>query len=452
MFDKPWRCCLRSNKDGMARPSSTTEAGRSTLGSWLLVPCLFLVFLHANTGHCLHAPFTKLSEPIREGKLGANKPTSVRIPFQYINGFIVIDLLFQNILPLKFIVDTGAEFSILTRREVSDLLRIPYGREYRLLGADLRTPVSARLIRGIDLMLNELPLREKDLLVLQEDYFRLDLGTGSPVHGILGADILNQFVVKIDYRRKQLTFTDHKHFRLPEGYLPVTVSMRRNKPFIQADYRATLNTPVTRLNLLFDTGASLTALFHAGSHESIPSLPISQEAIMGIGLGGFILGTKGKTHSLGLGPYIVKDIPTSFQDVSALPDSSLLQGRQGILGNLLMQRFTVILNYRDSLLYLKPEKEFYSPPPADRSGLFILASGKDLRTFVIQDVALGSPAKNAGIEPGDIIISVNGIPASWFRLEDLSRKFRGKEGKHIRLRIRRANTRITAEFTLQDFL
>lgn len=383
--------------------------------------------------------------------VGKSHSSRVRIPFQYVNGFLVVELMFQNVLPLKFIVDTGAEFTILTRREISDLMRIPYGREYRLMGADLRTPVSARLIRGIDLGLQSLTLKERDLLVLQEDQFRLDIGTGMPIHGILGADILNHFVVTIDYPRKHLLLSDPDNFHIPEGFQAVPVQMIRNKPFIPVSYQGTPDAQRSTLNLLLDTGASLTVLFHSGTHQAIPALPPGQEGIVGIGLGGFIFGSRGRAPVLELGPFRLKDLPSSFQDFSTFPDTSWLQGRHGILGNLILQRFSVILDYRRGHLFLKPEEEFLTPPAPDRSGLFILASGAGMRTFVIHDVAHGSPAKAAGIQAGDVIVGVNGLSSNFLSLESMNRRLRAKAGKSVRLAIRRSDVRTNTQITLRDY-
>lgn len=55
------------------------------------------------------------------------------VPFTYANGFILVDVIFQRLLPLKFIVDTGAENSILLKKEYTDLLKTPYHKKIKLL-------------------------------------------------------------------------------------------------------------------------------------------------------------------------------------------------------------------------------------------------------------------------------------------------------------------------------
>ena len=44
----------------------------------------------------------------------------VEIPFEYVNNFIIVNVVFNRLFPLKFVFDTGAENTILTRKEITD--------------------------------------------------------------------------------------------------------------------------------------------------------------------------------------------------------------------------------------------------------------------------------------------------------------------------------------------
>lgn len=70
------------------------------------------------------------------------------VPFTYANGFILVDVIFQRLLPLKFIVDTGAENSILLKKEYTDLLKTPYHKKIKLYGSDLSDEVTAYVCNG----------------------------------------------------------------------------------------------------------------------------------------------------------------------------------------------------------------------------------------------------------------------------------------------------------------
>ena len=45
----------------------------------------------------------------------------IELPFEYHNNFIVLNVRMSG-LPMKFIVDTGAEHTIIMKREITDML------------------------------------------------------------------------------------------------------------------------------------------------------------------------------------------------------------------------------------------------------------------------------------------------------------------------------------------
>ena len=79
---------------------------------------------------------------------GAKK---IEIPFEQQDNFIILKVLFQGFFPLRFILDTGAEHTILTKKEVTNLLRISYEREMTIMGTDMRTQIKAYIARKMRL-------------------------------------------------------------------------------------------------------------------------------------------------------------------------------------------------------------------------------------------------------------------------------------------------------------
>ncbi len=376
----------------------------------------------------------------------------MRVPFSYENGFIVIDVLFQNILPLRFILDTGAEYSILTQKEISDLLKIPYEREYNLLGADLQTEIKAFLIRNINLDIHGIKLLSRDMLVTYDDYFRINYFTGSPIHGIIGADILSRFILSLDFRKKIITFIDPEYFTAPPGYDAIPATFIRNKPYVTLLCQIHENTPPVHLKYLLDTGAAIGVMLLTDSHPAIQLPTQTVNGVLGIGLGGVIMGAKGRIRSITIGTHELLNITGNFQHITSYPDTNLLQGRKGLIGNLLLDRFDIILDYRSSFLYLKPNRTFKNPFPVDRSGLFLLASGAYLQKVVVQESIPGSPAQLADIRPGDIISRYNGWPTSLIGLQGLNKRMRKDQGKMIRLTLKRGRTTVHRRFILKDYI
>src|SRR6185295_10499429 len=60
--------------------------------------------------------------------------TKVRIPIEIYNNLIIVPVVLNGKLPLKFILDTGVRTTILTEKAFSDFLHLTYARKYTIAG------------------------------------------------------------------------------------------------------------------------------------------------------------------------------------------------------------------------------------------------------------------------------------------------------------------------------
>ncbi|NJL76628.1 MAG: PDZ domain-containing protein [Saprospiraceae bacterium] len=148
----------------------------------------------------------------------------------------------------------------------------------------------------------------------------------------------------------------------------------------------------------------------------------------------------------------MNNIVTSFQEADTIIDAKILNERNGIVGNTILQRFRVIIDYWDEKVYLKPNKYYKAEFPFNRSGLMVVASGKALNMFTVQFVIPNSPAQLAGIEKGDVIVRINGVATKFMKLADVTSKLQKKEGKKVDLVLLRADERLKTRLVLKDIL
>lgn len=378
--------------------------------------------------------------------------SSVTIPFEFQNNFIILDVVFNDILPLKFIFDTGAEHTILTKREFADVLHVDYSKRFNIIGVDREEQLYANIANNINLRFNDITFDRQNILVLEEDYLGFEKYAGTAIHGIIGGQLFRQFIIKIDYKNKNLILQDFDTFKAPtKKYQTLALEIFRNKPYITISAKLNKDHSIP-LKLLVDTGAGLTLLLHEDTNEAI-DLPLNViPGNLGSGLGGLLNGYLGRVNQLNLDELYFNNLLTYFQKVEGNYNLEHLNGRNGILGNVLLSRFYIIFDYIRGNIYLKPSKKYNKSLQFDKSGLSIFATGKNFNTFIINDVMKNSPAELAGLKKGDIIKRINGLSARFLDLQIISAKLQKKEGKRIKLVIKREEKKIKKIFRLKKLI
>jgi PDZ domain len=378
----------------------------------------------------------------------------IDIPFEYSNGFIILNLTFNRIMPLKFIFDTGAEHTILCKREVSDLLQVPYEREFKVTGSDLSVELVAYLARFVQFETsNQVKAPQEDILVLKDDYFRFEEYAGMTIHGIVSGNAFARYLIRINYARQLITLYDRSVFRLRDaGFQEMKLDVVRNKLYFNTTITVS-NDSVVPVKLLIDTGAALPMLLFSNTHPNLQPPATAIKSNIGMGLGGFIEGFIGRTNKLSMGGSLrQQNVITYFQETDTSHLSSAVNTRNGLLGSSVLNRFDVILDYYEGKMWLKPNKQYKEKFVFDRSGLTIIASGRNLKDYVIQDVLTTSPAAKAKLQRGDVILRVGFTPAYMFSLNGLQRKLQGKVGKKIQLWVKRGEEHLKTTVVLQELL
>ena len=380
-----------------------------------------------------------------------DKTAVATIPFEYVNGFIVVEVIFNQTFPLRFIVDTGASNTFVCRKEIIDLFDMPYGRTFELYGADLSTILYAHLVKSVHLGAGNLIAPSQDILVLEEDYFDFQRITGLIIHGVLGADMFRQHAIKINYTKRLLSIydTNSKQFK-HKGYDEVNMVIQKSKPYIVAKTKLTNNT-VLDTKLLLDTGAATAILLDTNSDESLTLPDQIIPGRLGFGLGGDIQGYIGRINSIKFGKYTLEQVITRFQDVPKDTINNFV-ARNGILGNYILDRFTVILDYPNQQLFVKPMRKWKRQFAYDKSGINYISVGLEEKTFYVNSVLEESPADLAGIQSGDIIKNINRKPSIFLTFNGINRILRAKSGKKIKMKIKRGNQIIKTEFRLKDLI
>jgi hypothetical protein len=374
----------------------------------------------------------------------ASGQSGTRVPFDLFENNILVQARINGSQPVWLVLDTGASIDVLNERLFKSLGLLGAGAVHLNAGGGA---ASGTFAEGATINLQGVEATGQRIAAVPLDEMKTYFGRD--VEGLLGNNFLGNFVVEIDYAGRTLTFHDPKTFNLAGDPEAIPLENRGGIPFAKVEVSVSGRDAVTE-QFLIDSGSTRT--FHlnrpfAEAHQVLQGLPKGKqiEGVGGGGLGGDTRFVDARIDHLRLGRYtIAKPVISVSRDAAGEGASS----DAGIIGGELLRRFTVILDYQNQRMSLKPNRYFSEPYDIDMSGLELVAQPDDLKAIRIKSVRAHFPAEQAGLREGDLVVAIDGRPAAEFDLDRLTRMFM-RNGKEIRLTVRRGEKVIEAKLRLK---
>lgn len=379
---------------------------------------------------------------------------STRIPFELRSNLIIVNVLFEGVIPLKFIVDSGVSNTVLIDKSYSDILDIEPDRKLTLVGAAGIKEVEAYIVNQTSIKVDKVAGNNIPLLVLKEDYLNLQETLGIKIHGILGYDFLKNFIVKVDYKNEIMKFYDPDQFSRPMlFYRSVDMKIEHRKPYIFQNIKVNDSLEVIT-KLMIDTGASHPLMLHNNSSEYIQLPEKNVRDILGAGIAGTIEGHAARIPQLSIDKYTLEDVVTNYPDSGAYQDIIRSTGRNGTIGGGVLKRFKLFFDYGNEKLYLRRNSIIKKEFKHDMSGMSVIAKGEYFLEpyYEVEKVREKTPAYEAGIRKGDKIINLNGNFGKDLNLETINKILSKKEGKKIKIRVKRGEKILSFTFSLKAFI
>jgi hypothetical protein len=340
----------------------------------------------------------------------------VVIPFEQANRAIFIQVVVKG-RPLWFVLDTGDKYAVIDLA-VARSIGLDLGPPIPLSGAGTAT-VTGALVKDSPFQVTGLADFSQPLFIAAP-LGDLAKAEGHPFAGVLGKDFIGEFVVDIDYARRQLTLHDKAAYRYAGSGHALDITFNPSgHPQARAEVVDAAGHPADGLFTL-DIGSTgaviLNTPFVDQAHLLQPgqaSVPLQGAA----GVGGDVQGAVARLSALKLAGFVVRDPVTVFAETKTGAFASA--DTQGNIGGAILERFKVTLDYSRARIILEPTRRFGEPTEYDMSGVSLSASGPDFRTFTVDEVAPDSPGSEAGVEVGDRVTAIGGRPASAYSLSDL---------------------------------
>lgn len=318
---------------------------------------------------------------------------------QLSGGIIILNAQFANFQDtLNFILDTGSGGISLDSATVDYFNIKPMPSDMTILGI-----AGARKVSFIYNQTLRLPGLTVDSLNFHvNNYEILTSVYGEKIDGIIGYSLLSRYIFHINYDSLKISIFSNGWMKYPRGgwlYEPIL----RTLPVQSARIKDGVT---TNSRFLFDIGAGLCLMLNKDFVED--SNFLHKKRVMyakeAEGVGGKIDMEMTVIKEVRVGPYKFRNVPVFvFDDKFNITSYPYLSG---IIGNDLLRRFNLILNYAKREFYFMPNSHYLDGFDYAYSGIELyMVDG----LIILGDVAVGSPAEAVGLEEGDILIGINNV-------------------------------------------
>lgn len=321
-----------------------------------------------------------------------------RFPFrQFSGGVMVLRAQFGDVPDsLNFILDTGSGGISLDSATCSEFNIDTRPSDTTITGIGGIRKVSF----AFDKTLHFPGLKIEHLNFHINNYEVLSSVYGEKVDGIIGYSFFSRYIVKIDFDSSMIEVYTPGKFNYPEkGHML---------------HPAFTNLPIQWLNIkdknrvgfnfYFDTGAGVCLLLSERFLRDSAILLKRRKPVVtqAEGMVGKLQMRLTLIKEVRIGPYKFRSVPTYLYKDDYNVTSYPFTG--GLLGNDLLRRFNMTINYPNREIHLLPNSHFNESFDYAYTGLGIYyVDGK----IVVEDVIPGSPAEKAKFVVGDEIIAVN---------------------------------------------
>lgn len=407
-----------------------------------------------------------------------------KVKFQLINNVMIIPVE-VNGSELSFVFDSGVSTPILFNLTARDSIQINKVSEVTIRGLGDGEPIQALSSRDNVFKIGSVLNPRQELYVVLDESLNFSPSLGIPVHGIIGYDLFRDFVVEINYNSENIKFHNPELYqeKRPKKSQTLPLAIRNRKAYVEGAV-VLQDSKEVPVRMLLDTGSSDAIWLFENEAIGIPEKNYND--FLGRGLAGDIYGKRTKVRSIKIGDFVIEDAKTAFPDHASLNGIQNLGNRNGSLGGEVLKRFNFIFDYGNSKITLRKNGNFKTPFQYNLSGIDLQHNGlryvsesiarpsgilkqNQSKTFgnvqilmenqtrlslvpeiIVSGIRAGSPAENAGLQEGDVILAVNGKSVHSFKLQQILQMLNEKKGKRVRVRIGRANSDKLITFVLKD--
>ena len=422
----------------------------------------------------------------QEGFLFEKNVDKVVIPFKFINNLIFIPIKVNGV-ELNFLMDSGVEETILFSMDDKKEVSFFNVEKITLRGLGSEESIEGLKSRNNTLEVNGLKSTNHLLYIVLDQSFNLSYHIGIPVNGIIGYNFLKSNLVEINYERRRITVHRDKpkiRNKIEKRYQHVPITIERSKPYITGN--VAINSSTIPVKLLIDIGNSDAIWLFQNNSKMIKVPEKNFEDYLGKGFSGDVLGKRALIKKFTMSKFEFYNPIIAFPDTISIRHVTMVKDRSGSVGSEILKRFSVVFDYPNQKMFLKKNRGFYAPFSYNKSGIELqhyglqwvqetvhletipiiksddLSFKKDENNFkykfelkpvyIIVNVRKNSAAALSGLQKGDVLVSINKIPAYNYSLEKINLLLKSEEENWITFEIERDSQLMKFKFQLLNVL
>ncbi len=350
------------------------------------------------------------------------------VPFEMYGDHVFIKIKVNNSRDLDFIFDTGDGLTVLNIETAKELGMLA-GSNAKKTSAE--GEITGKLLKHQRIEINNIELR--DIEIYETSLRHLEMSIGRNIDGIIGYDMLENYVVSMNFDKSVFDLYDAKNYKYTGNGRKLPIELTSYIPHITADVRLA-NGEVVEGEFFVDTGAKATVDFNTPFVKKHGLTDKIGESYIYLVSG---LGDKEYEHHQGMAKSVTfsgfgfENVPVGLSHA----EHGIQNHRKvaGILGSGLLRKFNVTYNYPKKVMYWEKNNSYDDPFPINASGMELQLS-RDMSKVMIHKVFDNSPAEYAGIRVDQELQRVNGTPATELGLAKLRQIFT-KDGEKVSITV-----------------
>ncbi len=363
---------------------------------------------------------------------------STSLPLEFRNDHVLVQVYLNGKGPFRFFLDTGG-VNVISPSVVKSLgLKAQGAVEGGGIGGKDEAFGLTKVTRVV---LGSAWMGDQSFLVVPSID---DIGKmmGLEVSGVVGYELFRRFVARIDSNGTRLTLYRPESWTYTGPGITLPFTFNGHRPQVAGE----LDGIPGRFDL--DTGSDSTLDVYApfaATHPLKTKATRSIRTVTGAGVGGEVRGEVFRARELKLGGVTMPEPIVAIAEVTS--GAFAKEGAIGNVGQGFLKRFDLVFDYSRKTITFERNARWSERDQYSLTGI----QAEPDHSGRIRQVFTASPAEEAGLKAGDVILTINGRAYKDLSPDDLKSLAR-KPGNRLELKVQSGSNERTLVLVTREFL